>query len=268
LLELIRYVKNHEYKWNFVLKLTYWCSLIFVTVIYSLSLIYAFDQVLADKYKAIDAFTALAQIATALTFILALYQLKKNGNKAKQDHLFQELKSLTSQMVVLCEEYQDTEIKNVTKLNRFISRMSNLGQDFFKLYAAIEDDTYKITLRIHWQNMFYNDLHHLLRSISYNDFITPQKRIERSVLLAKSKARKDFTEQRVHSSYKSYFLENQIVSNRELKLSLIEKLDDFSLFKFYFLNNENLNDILQGILNKIDIKITFPFLAAIEDAKK
>ena len=169
-------------------------------------------------------------------------------------------------MIKLSDEMTITKKLNVDLLNTFLSKMANVGSDFDVLFNALEDDIYKAMVRMQWQNMFFNHLRPLLVNFDAQELLNSlnnsvsEHRLAYMFLTATKKSEKE----RIFKEYEKL----THVLNELSSTNLENEINDFTQFKIYYLDDKHLNDVLFGLLSRIDIRAACPLLAAIDYYKK
>ena len=257
--------KSNKKKLDYIGDVFVYGAIATIAFVYFLYMYVSLVDILGSTGKVNDVINTIAQIATALAFLLAAYQYRKNSIKERQEHISTEAKNIICTMVELSDELHACERLSVDKINTFLSKMQNVGSDFDVLYGALDDDIYKAMVRMHWQNMYFNHLSPTLTNLNIKQLLlsprNDQAVIESMFVLAKG----DFDDQDIYLEYKVL---KRVLIQSNLDHRLHEKINDYSGFITYFLDDKHLNDVLYGVMNRIDIKIAFPFLAVLEHLKK
>jgi hypothetical protein len=266
-LKLLKLLENQTYEMNNFLKVTYWCALSLIVIVYLLSVVHAFSTIIGDKIPFSSIINSLAGLATACTFFVVIYQIRLNGNKAKQDHIYTETKNVISQIITLFDNFQLNENKSIVEFNSLVSKTTNLGNDFFDLNKFIEDDVYKTTINLHWKNMFYNHFHPLFQQLDCEDFMRSSEK-DTNYYSARNRARNEFLSSEKFDFLEKYLVQKSILSDENLTFNFFEKTQNLSYFIDCFFSRAELKDFyIKDLDRNPDIKIHAPLVAAINDIK-
>lgn len=218
-----------------------------------------------DRIKGIDILNSLAQIATASAFIFAVYQYRKNGEKERQIIIASEAKDLAKRMAHVADEASKNNEYTIEDINSFVSLMSNLGVDFMSLYEELTDDIHKAMVRMRWQDMHYNHLSKALSSFKVDS------------LFENLNLEKDFKGYSFYNSrfspavtsqpkaLQEYFFTKKALSEMSIGEEIVSKFNDLFLFEVYFFDNKTTNDLMYGLLSRLDLRSTAPLLAVIRE---
>tara|TARA_R110001583_G_C5625415_1_gene406582 strand:- start:1077 stop:1883 length:807 start_codon:yes stop_codon:yes gene_type:complete len=256
--------KRFEYVFDFF---AYgYIALIFI-ILFSLALT-LITSITGDKIKGVDVLNSLAQIATALAFVFAVYQYRKNSDKERQNVIAAEAKLLTTRMSAVADKAKENTKYTIEDINNFISLMSNLGTDFMALYEALTDDVHKAMVRMRWQDMHYNHLSKTLHHFTID-------RLFENESLEKDFRGYSFYNARFDSSIKSkleifqeYFFSLKVLNEMSIGGEIVKKFESFFLFEAYFFDDKTKNDLMHGLLSRLDFKTTAPLLAAIKEKQR
>ena len=118
-----------------------------------------------NNYKVtfIDFINGVAQIATALAFVLALIQYRKNVIQQRQQIIAAEARMQIDKMVVIIENIKVGGETSLTNIDQSMTQLSNIATNFDELYSAMEEDIHKATVRMQWQDMHFNHLRRIFR---------------------------------------------------------------------------------------------------------
>lgn len=217
----------------------------------------------SSKITFLDLINGIAQIATASAFVLAYVQFRKNRIQQRQMIIATEAKSQLEKMISVIDEMELGEETNLRALNKSISLLSNLATNFDELFKAMSEDIQKAIVRMQWQDMYFNYLSHALRDIDPVAILKKEASIDESVLQnAVNWAIKE-SEAYNMPVIKEYVFTEKLLSHPDIKskYSLSGKIDSLDMFVSHYLNGHNLNDLLYGLLSRIDIKANAPVLA-------
>ncbi|MDV5047483.1 hypothetical protein [Vibrio diabolicus] len=261
------YEKKNYKKTDYLLNTVIFGGISVIVFVYFLHFYISFAEIVGDSAKATEIITSIAALATARAFLLAVYQYRKNSIKDRQETISSEAKNTIENMIKLSDEMANVKEVNIDSLNHFLSKMSNVGSDFDVLFKALEDDIYKAMVRMQWQNMFFNHLRPLLVSIDAKELLNSltssanDSSLDYIFITATEEAEKE----RVFKEYEKLKF---VLKESALSTKLEGKINDFTQFKTYYLDDGYLNDVLYGLLSRIDIRAVCPLLAAIDDYKK
>jgi len=223
-----------------------------------------------NKISILNLITALAQIATASAFFLALRQYIKNSKQQRQTELSNESKSQISKIINLIKEIETGSNTNLENLNKSITLISNLATNFDALFESMDEDIQKAIVRMHWQDMYFNDLSHALIALDLQPILENTKELNGEQL---QKILADVisapSNENTIPVFKKYVYFNSILEHPIVKNSFIlkDKLESLDTFTYHFLNDSNLNDHLYGLLSRVDIRAKAPLLAAAKPAE-
>ncbi|MDA3140185.1 hypothetical protein [Vibrio metschnikovii] len=257
--------KSNKKKTDYISDVFVYGAIAVIAFVYFLYMYVSLNEILGNTGKVSDFINSIAQIATALAFLLAVHQYRKNSKKERQEHISTEAKSIIYTMVALSNELHADDRISVEKINIFIRKMQNIGSDFDVLYRALDDDIYKAMVRMHWQNMYFNHLSSTLSRLDIKQLLLSFRNDQALIESMFTLARNDFDDQDVYFEYKVL---ERVLTQPNLQHGLHEKIDDYTDFISYFLDDKYLNDVLYGVMNRIDIKRAFPFIAVLEHLKK
>ena len=219
------------------------------------------------KITFLDLINGIAQIATALAFILAYVQFRKNRIQQRQAIIAREAESQLEKMISVISGMEVGENSNLKNLNKSLTLLSNLAINFDELFKAMNEDIQKGIVRMQWQDMYFNYLRHALGGIDPVAILKREASIdedflEEAVSDAKSKSEKNS----ILPVFKDYVFTEKLINHPNVKeaYSLIGKIDSLDMFVSHFLNNHNLKDHLYGLLSRIDIRAHAPLLAVSE----
>jgi len=224
----------------------------------------------SEKITFLDLLNGIAQIATASAFALAVIQYRKNSIQQRQLSIATEAKSQLEKMIeVICEIKigDDTCLKN---LNKSISLLSNLATNFDELFKAMDEDIQRAIVRMQWQDMYFNYLSHSLSEINPVAILKKETSISRKILdSAISEAKKASEKAEITPALKDFVFSDKLFNHPEIKskFTLKGKIISLDMFASHYMNDHNLNDLLYGLLSRIDIKVRAPLLAVAEPSK-
>jgi hypothetical protein len=227
-----------------------------------------FDSV--GKITILDVINAFAQFATALTFILAFSQYRKNIIQQRQLIIAAEAKSQLDAMIQVIGNIKIGNETNLTNLDKSITLLANLAVNFDELFKEMHEDVQRAIVRMQWQNMYFNHLRHVLLEIDIVVILKEETDLDHKVIEAiadyeYAQVKKENT----ISVFEGYVLAQKILGNNLVneRFSLKGKIAALNMFTLHFLNNRNLNDLLYGLMSIVDIRAVAPVLAAAEPSE-
>ncbi|MGP1720654.1 hypothetical protein [Shewanella frigidimarina] len=218
----------------------------------------------SSKITFLDLINGFAQIATALAFVLAYVQFRKNRIQQRQVIIATEATSQLEKMISVIDEMELGEKTGLKSLNKSISLLSNLATNFDELFKAMSEDIQKAIVRMQWQDMYFNYLSHALRDIDPVAILKKESLIDEAVLEnAVTEAKRESEANNILPVFKEYVFTEKLLSHPDIKSKycLGGKIDSLDVFVSHYLNDHNLNDLLYGLLSRIDIRTHAPLLA-------
>lgn len=205
----------------------------------------------------------MAQIATALAFILAYVQFRKNRIQQRQVIIAAEAKSQLEKMISVIDKMEVGDKTNLKNLNKSLTLLSNLATNFDELFKAMNEDIQKGIIRMQWQDMYFNYLSHALGDIDLVAILKNEASIDEATLENAVSEAKTASEAGGIPELKDYVFTEKLLNHSSVKeaYSLEGKIDSLDMFVFHYLNDYNLNDLLYGLLSRIDIRVRAPLLA-------
>ncbi len=213
------------------------------------------------KITFLDLINGIAQIATALAFILAYVQFRKNRIQQRQAIIAKEAESQLEKMISVISDMEVGENSDLKNLNKSLTLLSNLAINFDVLFKAMNEDIQKGIVRMQWQDMYFNYLSPALGDIDPVTILRKEASIDEAALDAAVSEAKRASE--AENIFKEYVFTEKLLNHPNIKesYSLIGKIDSLDMFVSHYLNDHNLNDLLYGLLSGIDIKARAPLLA-------
>ncbi|WHI48164.1 hypothetical protein [Microbulbifer sp. VAAF005] len=212
----------------------------------------------------LDLINGIAQIATALAFILAFVQFRKNRIQQRQAIIAKEAESQLEKMITVISGMEVGENSDLKNLNKSLSLLSNLATNFDELFKAMNEDIQKGIVRMQWQDMYFNYLSHALGDIDSVAILKKEASIDEAALEeAVSEAKRESEAENILPVFKNYVFTEKLFNHPNIKeaYSLTGKIDSLDMFVSHYLNDHNLNDLLYGLLSRIDIRVRAPILA-------
>jgi len=241
-------------------------ALIFI-ILFSLALT-TIASITGDNIKGIDVLNSLAQIATAFAFIFAVYQYRKNGEKERQNIISTEAKVLANRMAITADKAKENSQYTIEDINDFISLMSNLGTDFMALYGALTDDIHKAMVRMTWQDMHYNHLSKVLCRFTVDGLFENLNLDKDFRNYSFFNSRLDHSVQSQPQCLQEYFFTKKVLNEMSIGEEIVKKFDNLILFESYFFDNQTTNDLMYGLLSRLELRVKAPLLAAIKEKQQ
>jgi hypothetical protein len=249
-------------------------SIILLILIIIIEIMYIYASADFWTVKFIDIINAIAQLATAGAFALAVYQYTKSKKSERQAVLIQECRDLISQMSAVANSFELSTKHDLDRTSFFTEKMVSLGGSFNAIFKELVEDTHKTIVRMRWQEMYFSDLRRamekwslrlILADIGFDD--NAYETLEQSYRYSlRQQANPDFVifndpfEQ--HSELKFIVAQPQVQAVLEKKKSIGSH---FQFFERQFFTNSELRDHLYGYLNIIDVRARAPALAVINE---
>lgn len=212
----------------------------------------------------LDLINGIAQIATALAFILAYVQFRKNRIQQRQAIIANEAESQLEKMISVISDMEVGENSDLKNLNKSLTLLSNLATNFDELFKAMNEDIQKGIVRMQWQDMYFNYLSHALGDIDPVAILKKEASISEAVLEeAVSDAKRESEAENIFPVFKNYVFIEKLLNHPNIKeaYSFVGKIDSLDMFVSHYLNDHNLNELLYGLLSRIDIRVRAPLLA-------
>ena len=212
--------------------------------------------------KLIDVINALAQFATAGAFYLGFHQFRKNTENERQSVLVTECKSQISKMQDIISQIKFGDEARVSNLSNSIVKLSNIATDFNAIFEELNEDIHKAIVRMHWQEMYFNNFSHTMKQIELRNILIECGVPTGTYIQALAKARKDIDPD---EPFYQYLVMKSIIDTEAVAYHFKPngKIESSTLFNLYFFDNKHLKDLLYGCMNIIDIKIKAPALAVV-----
>ncbi|MCG9613325.1 hypothetical protein L1D41_27265 [Vibrio harveyi] len=261
------YEKPRKKRKEIILDTIFYGAIMVIVFVYFLYGFVSITEIVGDSAKVTDVINSVAQIATACAFLLAFHQYQKNSIKDRQTQVATEAKSLTAKMARLSDELEVGDKTNINAINLFIAKMTNLGTDFNALYDDLDDDIYKAMVRMHWQDMYFNHLSFALKGLDVVAMLKSENIGGTEFGYSLVRAKEMVEEDKVIECFHDYAYVKNVMTLNSIPSSLIDKLSCLHAFKTYYLDDASLNDILYGVLSRIDIRAAAPLLAVVDEMK-
>lgn len=215
----------------------------------------------------LDLLNGGAQIATAAAFVLALIQYKKSTAQQRQATISAEAISQIEKATKIISETRTGQDTSLEQLNKSITLLSNLGTNISELFKAMEEGVYKAIVRMHWQDMHFNHVRHVFSEIDGAAAIRRELHISNSEFEAAiQSAQNDVNEANPLPAFREFVFLQKFLDHPNIKhrFSLKNRFDSLDLFCVYYLNDYEANDLLYGVLSRIDVRACAPLLAVAE----
>ena len=243
-------------------------TITFIGFIYALAGIHAFNEILGGLVTFKDFMSIIAQVATAGTLIFVVYQYKATSLKNYDAQLVEEAKNVVIKMNEQISCLAVSEQANIENFLSFTSKMTNLAQDFDNYYSEINSGTFKKILRIHWQDMYFNNFRDKVSKVKVENILKNQNEIKSNFsgydayLLTEA-----YQESDKHSLTPDYDFCMRLLSNPRMNDELISTIGDLTQFINHYLDDSSLNEYMQGLLSRIDGRVVFPMVMALHNKK-
>lgn len=217
--------------------------------------------------KLLDVINALAQFATAGAFYLGFHQFRKNTETERQSALVSECKSLISKMQDTISQIKLGDEARVSNLSNSIAKLSNIAIDFNAIFEELNEDIHKAIVRMHWQDMYFNNFSHTMKQIELRNILIECGVPPGTYIQALAKAKKDIEP---NEPFYQYLIMSSIINTETVSYHFKPngRIESNSPFNLYFFDNKQLNYLLYGCMNIIDIRIKSPALAAVFERLK
>lgn len=216
--------------------------------------------------KAVDIANVIAQIATASAFYLGFHQYHRNKRVERQAVLVAECKALIVQMIVVIKELKgglETDFENIKHCS---IKLGNLGSDFQEFFVELDENVNKGVVRMHWQNMFFNELLKAMEQLDLSAATDKTNIRPESYLFALATAKVKIKHGPVCESLERYFIHLYVLQSDLMKTVRDGfEFSDLYLFILYFFEGEYSEDYMYGALSKLDVRTRAPLIAAIND---
>ncbi|MQT35308.1 hypothetical protein [Pseudomonas helleri] len=224
----------------------------------------------SGKVTVIDWFNGLAQIATASAFILALLQYRKNVKQQRQKIIADEAKVLIGKMVSIAGDIKTGEDTCLDNLNHAMSSLSNVGVGFTELFNSMDEDVERAIVRMQWQDMYYNYLSRALNKLELEPVLRKDDAVgEEELQAARIHAIYMNGIQQPIAAFERFCFFSTILKSSKIAAvyKLRNKLESLDGFVSLYLNTYHTNDLMYGLLSRIDIRAHAPLLAVAEPAE-
>lgn len=214
------------------------------------------------KFTFLDFINGVAQIATALAFVLAFIQYRKNITQQRQLIISAESRIQIDKMLLVIENIKTGDETSLTNIDQSMTQLSNIAINFDELYSAMAEDIHKAIVRMQWQDMHFNHLRRIFSDIDLVEIIRSESSIsdtelDLAVVDAQEKSEKAIAAYKKHAFIEA-LINNPSISSR---FSLKDKFNSLDMFVVHFLNDKNLDCLFYGLMSHVDIRVCAPILA-------
>lgn len=220
--------------------------------------------------KFVDVVNIIAQFATAGAFYLGFHQYHRNKKVERQAVIVSECKNLILKMVAVSKEFRVGEETSFSNIKYCCEKLGSLGADFDILFTAVDEGIQKAIVRMHWQEMYFNELQHVMQNLELGPALNVFGDARSYYLIVLHEAHKKADDEKVLDMFRKYFISKEILSNyveSGLVRFKFEFPDLYMFFLFYF-ESENTDDYMYGSISRLDARARAPVIAAIKDAYK
>lgn len=210
-------------------------------------------------FKLIDIFNLVAQMATAGAFYVGFRQYSENKQKDRQTALSVECRALVKSMSALIIKVTDGDA-SPSNYERDFTRLCNQATDFREIFSAMREDIIKGIARMHWQEMYFNEFRPRVHYLSHFVFL-PNSGIDRDLAHTRDARLSNTIPADLSQDANFSFRVDMVVSDPEIA-GQIDTSKWYWLDSVYaeFFNNDNLNDLLFGTMNKTNMYLQAPLL--------
>lgn len=221
--------------------------------------------------KFVDVANIVAQFATAGAFYLGFHQYHRNKRVERQTVIVSECKNLVMKMSAASKEFNVRDGTNFSNIKRCCIKLGNLGSDFNVLFSALEEGIHKAIVRMHWQEMYFNELQHSMKDLILSPAVRVSSSAENYYLVALNNARQKAADENILEVFKEYFIYKEILNDSRIQ-SQVERFkfefSDLYLFLVFFFESKYTNDYMYGNMARLDVRARAPLIAAIKDCYK
>lgn len=218
-----------------------------------------------SKFSLFDVVNAVSQVATALTFCFALMQYRKSIIQQRQKIISDEAVSQINRMISVIDGIDSNEKTNIENLSDSMDKLWNINVNFEELFKAMNEDVQKAIVRMRWQDMLFN---HFMNKMLNVDFIEILKNdFGYSIQYLNEKTDAFNVEFSGVQELKKFFFYSGLLHdmNHKDQILIKKKFENIGGFLDCFTKNEDLNDLLYGLMSVVDARFFAPFLAAIKN---
>lgn len=218
--------------------------------------------------KFVDVANIIAQFATAGAFYLGFHQYHRNKKVERQAVIVSECKNLILKMVAVSKEFNVGQETSFSNIKYCCTKLGNLGSDFDVLFTAVDEGIQKAIVRMHWQEMYFNELLHVMQGLELGPALSATGDNRSYYLLALEAARKKAKDEHVWEAFRKYHTSKTILTDYISAGLLAFKFDfvDVYMFFLFFFESKHTNDYMYGSMSRLDARARAPMIAAIKDA--
>lgn len=262
------YEKKYKKKISYFLQFLIILCIVLLSLTYTTCGLLAIQSLTVEKIKITDVFNTIAQVATAFAFFFAVYQYRKNGEKERQIIIANEARLLIDRMSHESDKLASNTKFTDREVNEFISIMSSFGCDFKTLYDELTDDLHKAMVRMRWQDMHYNHLSRALNSLTIDLLFDNLNLDKKHDSYSFFNARFDDSSESEPEVLREYMYTKNIFNNMSAAKELINSFTNLYLFEQYYFDHEGTNDLMYGLLSRLDFRVSAPLLSVIKEKQR
>lgn len=251
-----------------VLNTVFFFSMLCIALVFIFAVINGVKQILGLE-SAEKIISSISSIATALTLLFLVYQHKDNASKTYQMKIVEEAKLVVDKMIEQIGIIRSWDRMDASILGACLARMSNHAQDFESFFDRVKDDALMEVLLVRWQDMYFNHYISVMTGITVESIVYKNVRPNELEKLGKASDVFNIAKEKYESGVLSYYqaVLGSIVGIKDSGvLDIPSKIGKQINFKFYFLEERQLNRFLQGRDVNLDVKKKYSTLCAIVDA--
>lgn len=219
--------------------------------------------------KFIDLINAIAQIATASAFFLAVHQYRKNKESERQKVLIEESRALINRIKSAADAFSGVVNTNVKNSISFMDEVCGHAGNFNAIFNELSEDIHKAIVRMHWQDMYFGELNraveHFNNTMTLSDFnVSPTTHLR----AFQKMHRRESSGAEPLPCFEKYLSYQFLVDLPEVSFELQINNDvhmTMHAFEKTFFDNEALKDHLYGCFNIIDIRVRSPLMAILNE---
>jgi hypothetical protein len=233
-------------------------------------LIYLYANFSSDFWnvKFVDVANIIAQFATAGAFYLGFHQYHRTKKVERQAAIISECNSLIMKMAAVSKEFDVGEKTNFPNVKRSCIKLGNLASDFDVLFTALNEGVQKAIVRMHWQEMYFNELQHVMQSLELSAALSISGENRPRYHVALAYANEKAKDGGVSDELKRYFIFREVLSSY-IKAEIVDfkfEFSDLYMFFLFFFESDFTNEYMYGSLSRLDARVKSPLIAAIKDS--
>jgi len=220
--------------------------------------------------KFVDVANIIAQFATAAAFYLGFHQYHRNKKVERQAVIVLECKNLILKMVAVSKEFDVGEGTSFSNIKYCCTKLGNLGSDFNVLFTALDEGIQKAIVRMHWQEMYFNELLHVMQGLELRSAVSSTDGEKLYYFVVRDDARRKAKAENVLEVFLNYFILKEVLTHyaeSEL-LGFTFEFSDLYFFFLFFFESKYTNDYMYGNMARLDVRARAPMIAAIKDVYK